>query len=307
MYEAGKALATRKMEIGFRTTSIFLKQPLAEGLRGRDIITMLDFGCGDSTFTIGAIKAVAARCRPRLIQAFGINADEDNGGYSFMPLSFGRTSAVYAVLEPVALVNERQAVEFRNEFGIEHFDMVTLFNPGPPDGLLDMILAARKAMMAEVHESSVLETLKGIVPEPLFRAVSREIGSAVADGARPGDKEMLRRSICDFLIHTLDVPPEDVKKLRVEMLLKHAKHACLEKPLRKVIPNLLGDEGKLFMAYDELFPVQTMRQVLASAGYEIEFERENEPRNILGPGITSYNAHLLGATLPRSKHPTATE
>ena len=281
-------LIRQKIEKGYGTTRLFLKSPMAESLQGKKVIRALDFGCGDGCFTVGMTKALATHFKPEQVRTIAINADMDNGGALLSLKDFDGVKLNVDMIEAVSLMTVEDATVLQNMFGVPKVDFVSIFNPGPPDELMQLIMMAHKAKLLEKFEAGELEKLLPVGMLDIVPDVHEDMS------------EHWRR-IARFLTEKLSVDPEKIKEIEekgdLERLIRFCKRVCLEQPLAYSIPELMVDKAPVMLAFDNLIPKHTMREILNKSGYKICLDMANDPENIFSPmQVTSYNSFLIGAT-----------
>jgi hypothetical protein len=291
-------LVAVKEGYAIRTMQKFLGQPLSERLRGKDPLTVLDFGSGDGVFTVGIAKALAGHFRPALIDVAAVNADEDCKGNGILELDNGITRVNIMVLESLLVSNRMEANHLKSLLDIHGFDLITLFNPSPPDELFDMTRELRRIRVMGFFRCGELDPmLKGMSPE-LSEYIVTKLHMSENERNDMERLEQLKADISLILMRRYSVDHQDIGHLNPDALANFSNRICLERVIADVLPHLLAPDGILFMAFDDLVPLRHIRKMLTDNRYAIEFDSPNDPDNVFAPSsMTGYNKHLIAAIL----------
>ena len=264
-----------KIENGFRTGSVLLRQPMAEKLLKKERPVVFDFGCGDCCFTMGMVKALAQKGNAKEILVTAVNADYDNGGSRPLIYQDGKAQVTFNLLEPVELNDALQTAYFRKVMQIPDADLAMIFNPAPPDEICQLILYAHSKMT-------------GIPIDIPLLAAGEEISL-----------DRIRDNLVSVLM-TMRFTPPSLHSMDLNEIINITKLIFFQRATTEVVPAMLGRGGILFIASDNLIPTNVKLQILESSGYEIKFQGENCPEGIFDPTpITQYNRYLIGAELKR--------
>lgn len=266
---------------------IMLKDPLAERLRGKERISILDFGCGNATSTLGTAEAVADVIKPRIIEMVGINADNDNGGPQEFSTMFDTTFAHVTIIEPYPVYHPTELTLISHLVNVDELDLITFFNPSPPDRLMELVLGSEDIILTQTLGSRAEGVLKQL------QAMTGVRGNEMTEAE-------CMAMFTDALVTTMGVDPSRLEGLSLKQLKELTKVLSLELPVSRVFPDFIKDDGILFIASDDLIlPGETAR-ILRESNFEVHMQRENEPENVFSPSpITFYNKNLFAATLKR--------
>lgn len=271
-------LAAAKKESARRTASALLSPPKAEGLIGKEKIHALDFGYGDGIMTLGIAEAIAARLRPNKLILSAINSERSNGGSRIIEFQLNSAEVEIIFAEPYTVHFPHELTKIMLMAGAGSFDLVSLFNPSPPDRLMYPILESNKALMAREFGIDITSAL-----------------AMVGISGRERREEEYALEISRVLESDYGVPLKETAGLGLVELKQIGKRIALQRTI-EIFPLVLSHEGLLLMATDDLVPPAETAGILEAAGFEIIMGGHNKPENIWSPSkLCDYNKNLFTA------------
>lgn len=258
-----RQLARQKIAIGERTMRKVLREcPITERLRERREIKVLDLGCHDGTYTLGTAQALAAHFRPDRVNVLGVDTDT-------RPFNVTLThEEVQINLLLLKILLSQDTLPMVRDT-LDEFDLVTIFNPSPPEDLLQAILRIRRQIIPQILAETVIQ-----------------------------GEEALKDEILGISEQNLGPLPRDLRRRGIMALLNEIKFLGLLIPLRDLLPSLLAGDAVVVLTADGMILNDGIRKAFERSGYDVGPERENDPENIIHISpLIAYNRFIFTASL----------
>ncbi|MBU1166672.1 hypothetical protein KKF81_06970 [Candidatus Micrarchaeota archaeon] len=131
-----KCLRMQKM---LDTARKLFQTPMADRLMRKQTLKVLDFGCGDSTSTVALTRMLLEYSHALGMTIIGVNADQNQEEDCIVQFNSQRCNSVLAIFNNFMLSDGPDVEKFKKACSTDRFDIITIFNPGPPAKLLEMM------------------------------------------------------------------------------------------------------------------------------------------------------------------------
>ena len=274
--------AAAKKEAAKGTASRLLAIPEAESLAGKKEIRALDFGYGDGIMTIGIAEAIVRLLGPERLNLLAVNSERSNGGSEIMEFMLGESFVELTYAEPYTAYFPHDLSKVMLMCGVAAFDVISLFNPSPPESLMRPIMESNRVLMANEFGIDVRAAL----------AMAGYLGRSRSEAEYLSEITGLLDRNYGFVV---EGGPDLVELKRL------AKRVALQRTI-EIFPLVLSQEGILIVACDDLVPHSEVGQILGRAGFDIVMSGPNEPADVWSPsGLANYNKHLFAAVKKQGK------